>query len=56
MIGLQFKPFQMKDLAFRVPKLPDDVLIKKMRLKFQGFSKEQQIKKLKVEKMKRQRV
>jgi len=34
MRGVRIKPFNMEDQRFRVEKLPDDVLVKKMKLKF----------------------
>lgn len=56
MIGLRTKPFQMKDLTYRVQKLPDDVLKKRMQQKFRTQSQSAEGMKLKVEQMKKERL
>eukprot|EP00347_Sterkiella_histriomuscorum_P014055 403362331 len=55
MKGYTFNPFQMKDLSYRVQKLPDDVLQKRMKIKIKQNSTAEELKK-KVEAMKQDRL
>ncbi|CDW81378.1 UNKNOWN [Stylonychia lemnae] len=55
MKGCAANPFQMKDLSYRINKLPDDILRKRMKLKVKSNSTADELKK-KVEMMKQERL
>lgn len=54
--GVQIHPFHMKDLSYRVQKLPDDILQKRMKMKVRPANKSAEELKKKVQQMKNERL
>jgi hypothetical protein len=45
MRGVKINPFHMKDLSYRIQKLPDDVLRKRMKVKLKQSTNADELKK-----------
>lgn len=56
MKGCSHNPFMMKDLTYRIQKLPDDILRKRLKLKVKPSNKTADEIKKKVEAMKHERL